>query len=83
MPKEKESIKCIAKIYKRNYENLGMFFWVEAQKQLVPTITIAQAIKSYYSFIRECYDLQVAVVIYSNIKAELIDLNYENTKKNS
>jgi hypothetical protein len=47
MPAENELIRCIPKIYKRSFENLGLFFFVEAQKQIIPTITVAQAIRNY------------------------------------
>jgi hypothetical protein len=76
MPREKNLIKCIPKIYKRNFESLGLFFWVEAQKQVVPTITIAQAIHSYYTMLDEEYDSEIAQVNFSRMRAEFINLKF-------
>lgn len=84
MPREKTLIKCIPKIYKRNFENLGLFWFVEAQKQVIPTITIAQAIGNYYKYLNEEYDCETAQVNFSRMRAEYIDLKYrEVTKKNT
>lgn len=76
MPKEKSLIKSIPKIYKRNFESLGLFFWVEAQKQIVPTVTIAQAIHSYYTMLGEEYDCEIAQVNFSRMRAEFINLKF-------
>lgn len=76
MPKEKSLIKSIPKIYKRNFESLGLFFWVEAQKQIVPTVTIAQAIHSYYAMLDEEYDCEIAQVNFSRMRAEFINLKF-------
>lgn len=76
MPKEKSLIKSIPKIYKRNFESLGLFFWVEAQKQIVPTVTIAQAIHSYYTMLNEEYDCEIAQVNFSRMRAEFINLKF-------
>lgn len=84
MPREKSLIKSIPKIYKRNFESLGLFFWVEAQKQVVPTITIAQAIHSYYQMLGEEYDCEIAQVNFSRMRAEFINLKFgerETTKE--
>ena len=53
MPKEKDLSKCIPKIYKRNAENIMLFSWVNAQRQIVPTVTIEQAIWNYFRFIED------------------------------
>jgi hypothetical protein len=50
MPSEKEVTRCIPKIYKRNAENIMLFAWVKAQKQIVPTITLEQSIMNYFHF---------------------------------
>jgi hypothetical protein len=50
MPKEKILTKCIPKIYKRNAENIMLFSWVRAQRQIVPTVTLDQAITNYFRF---------------------------------
>jgi hypothetical protein len=82
MPREKEFTKCIPRIYKRSYEDIGMFFFVEGQKQIIPTITVFQAIKNYHDFIGvEEFDCNTATVTLSRIRAELIDLKYNETTK--
>lgn len=50
MPKEKELTKCISNIYKRNAENIMLFSWVKAQQQIVPTVTLNQAISNFFKF---------------------------------
>lgn len=76
MPREKSLIKTIPKIYKRNFENIGLFFWVEAQKQVVPAITIAQSIRSYYNMLDEEFDSEIAQVNFSKMRSEFVDLKY-------
>lgn len=71
MPKGKECTKLIPKIYKRNAENLLLFGWVNAQKQIVPTITIEQAIWNYFKFCDiEDWDMESAIVTFSQIQKE-------------
>jgi GTP cyclohydrolase I len=79
MPAEKECTKIIPNIYKRNYENLLLFSWVNAQKQIVPTITIEQAIWQYLKFYGIDWDMESAMATYSRLQKEY----YETTKKNS
>jgi len=50
MPKEKNITKSIPKIYKRNAENIMLFCWVKAQKQVIPTVTLEQAISNFFRF---------------------------------
>lgn len=81
MPREKEFNKCVPRIYKRAYEDIGMFFFVEGQKQIFPTITVYQAIRNYYEFVGiEEYDCNAATVTLSRMRAELIDLKYRKNE---
>lgn len=50
MPKEKCLTKVIPNIYKRNAENIMLFCWVKSQQQIVPTVTIEQAISNFFRF---------------------------------
>lgn len=77
MPRERTLIKTIPKIYKRNFENLGLFFWVEAQKKIIPAISIAQAVKGYYDFINEEYDNEISLVNFSRMRSEFIEMGYK------
>ena len=78
MPKEKPYKGAIAQIYKRSYEDIGMLFWVEAQRSLVPGVTIERAIDSYYRFIGEKeFNHDSAMTTYSRMKKEF----YEAAKK--
>ena len=51
MPQTKRYIGTIEKIYRRNYEDIGMFFWVEGIRSAVPAATIEQCI---YAFLSVC-----------------------------
>lgn len=81
MPKEKKYTGLIPSIYKRNYEDIGMFFFVEAQRQIVPAVTIEQAIDNYFHFlcVRE-FNHDSAVTIYSRMKKEFYDEASEKNK---
>ena len=83
MPLETNFEKTIPKLYRRKYEDIGMLFWVEAQKEVVPTITIEQAITGYYKFIGfDDFDVTCEKVKLSKLRSEFIDCKYETTKKN-
>ena len=78
MPREKQLTRCIPKIYKRNAENIMLFSWVNSQRQILPTITIQQAIWNYFSFAHiEDWDMESALVTYSRLQKEF----YEDCKK--
>ena len=72
MPKEKESLSLIPNLYRKKYEDLGLFFWVEAQKDILPNITTIQSIKKYIKFVGIELDEQVAVTTYNRIKKEFL-----------
>lgn len=76
MPKEKETTRLIAKIYKKNFENTALFVWVNAQKQIVPTVTLEQAIWSYFKYFDIDWDIESAMVTYVRMQKEF----YEDTK---
>ena len=83
MSKDNKCTKLIPRIYKKKYEDIGMFFFVEGQKQIIPTITICQAIRNYYKFIGEqIYDENSSSVTLSRMRESFIDFNYETTKAN-
>jgi hypothetical protein len=61
MPKEKELTGCIPRIYKCNAENIMLFSWVNAQRQVIPTVSIEQAIWNYFKFIgADSWDMEAA-----------------------
>lgn len=69
MPKEKECTKLISRIYKANAENQLLFSWVNAQKKIVPTITIEQAIWSYFNFFGiDDWDMESARMTYQKLQ---------------
>jgi len=79
MPKEKPYKGKIAAIYKRNYEDIGMFYFVEAQRLLLPSLTIEKAIDNFYRFIGEKdFNHDSAMTTYSRMKKEF----YEAAQKN-
>ena len=73
MPREKEMTKCIPKIYKRNAENIMLFSWVNAQRQIIPTITIEQAIWSFFRYTGVDWDMESAMSTYSRLQREYFD----------
>lgn len=82
MPKEKEVIKIIPKIYKWKTENLGLFFFVRGQLQLVPTMTIDLAIRNFMRFTGispDEWDIDSARATYTMLQKEFFN---ENSNKN-
>ena len=74
MPRGKEYLKLIPKIYKCSFEDLGMFFFVEAQKQIVPAITIEQSIYNFFRYIgEEDYNIESTMVTYTRIKKKYFE----------
>lgn len=84
MPKQKESEKLIPKIYRRKFEDMAMLFFVEGQRKIIPAMTIEQGLYNFYQYIGEDeFNIESAIVIFSQLRAEFIDLKYnEFTKKN-
>jgi len=79
MPKEKGYLNLIPRIYKKRYEDLAMFFWVEAQRQLVPAITLEQGIVNFFRYTGDDdFNLDSAKTTYMRLKHEW----YENAKTN-
>ncbi len=75
MPKEKVFKSTIAHIYKRNYEDIGMFFFVEAQRMIVPAVTIEQAIDNFFRYMCiKDFNHDSAVTTYSRIKKEFYEV---------
>lgn len=70
MPKRINGL--IPEIYRKNFETLGLFFWVEAQKHIVPTITVRESIYKYFSYIKEEWDIEVANTTYDRMKKEYL-----------
>lgn len=74
MPREKELTKCIPKIYKCNAENILLFAWVNAQKQIVPAITVEQAIWNYFRYFGiDNWDMETARIIYARLQKEYLN----------
>jgi hypothetical protein len=79
----RESENPIHRMYKKNFESLGLFWWTEAQKDILPTVTLSQSIDRFYKKLGEPYDLNVAIVTVSRMRSEYIDLNYKRCCGNS
>lgn len=53
---------------------MGMFFFVEAQKQIVPAVTIEQSLYNFFRFIgEEDYNIESAMVTYNRIKKKYFE----------
>ena len=75
MPRETETDKLIPKIYRRKYSDLGLFFFVEGQKSIMPAMGVRKAIENYFRYVLEDnYDVQCAEVTFMRMKHEFIDL---------
>lgn len=76
MPKDKDCMKVIPRIHKRNYENILMFGYVMGVTQLVPSVTIKSAIQRYMAFINvdeDSYNLESALATFTLMKREFVD----------
>jgi hypothetical protein len=74
MPKEKEYTINIHKIYKRKYEDLGMFFFVEGLRSVVPAVSIEQAIFNYFRYLGiEDFNSDSAMVTFTRMKREFYE----------
>ena len=50
MPADKPLTKLIPRVYKWQAENLALFFFIKAQQQIFPALSIDQAIKNFRRF---------------------------------
>lgn len=74
MPKEKNYTELIPRIYKRQYEDIGMFFFVEAQRQIIPLITIEQGIVNFFRYTGvKDFNLDSAMTTYTRLKTEFYE----------
>lgn len=87
MPKEKDFKKLIPRIYKYNAENLGLFFFLKAQLQVFPTLTIEQGINNFRRLMGltiEDWDDEAMKSTYHRMQREYYeDLKNECTEKNN
>lgn len=71
MPKQTNEL--IPKIYKKTFETIGLFFWVEAQKKILPTITVRESIEKYLHYCGYECDFEVARTTYERMKKEYLN----------
>jgi len=83
MPVQKRSDRLIYKIYRRNYTDLGMFFYVNGQRSLVPAISVEKAMYNYFKFItEEDFNIESSIVTYYRIQKEFnTSLKSENNQR--
>jgi hypothetical protein len=80
MPVEKELTKLIPRIYKWNTESMALFFFVQAQKQLFPTIKLTLAINNFRRFMNisiDEWDEQCMKTTYNRVLNDFIDFQYD------
>ncbi len=70
MPKRINGL--IPEIYKKNFETIGMYFWVEGQRKMIPTLTIKEAIEKYLLYIDMEWDIEVACTTYNKFKNQFL-----------
>jgi hypothetical protein len=77
MSKEKLYEKLIPRIYKRKYEDMGMYFFVSGQRSIVPAISVEKALINYFRYIgEEDYNIESAIVTFFRLQKEY----YESTQ---
>lgn len=85
MPSEKKLTHLIAKMYKWNFENLSLFIFIKAQQDIVPTIRIDQAIKSYckyFNITEDDWDYDSMRSTYIRLQKEFLNgCRHETTEK--
>ena len=80
MPREKIYKVDLPKIYKRQYEDLGMFFFIEGQRSVGPAISIEKAMYNYFCFMGiEDFNIESSMTTYNRMKKEY----YESAKKDN
>lgn len=62
----------IPEIYKKNFETISLFFWIEGQRKILPTITTKEAIEKYFNYIETDWDIETALVTYNRMKKEFL-----------
>jgi hypothetical protein len=77
MSREKLYEKLIPRIYKRKYEELGMYFFACGQRSVLPAISVEKALTNYFRFIgEEDYNMDSAMVTFFRLQKEY----YESTQ---
>lgn len=75
MSKAKVISNCIPKIHRKQAEDVMLFAWINAQKQLVPSITLDQAICNFMRFTGVDWDLDSAKTNFTRTQKDF----YEDT----
>jgi hypothetical protein len=78
MPKTKNYTVSLPKIYRRKYEDIGMLFWIESRRQVIPATSVEQCIESFFDFIGVNGNLESALSNYTRLKKEF----HEDSKTN-
>jgi hypothetical protein len=85
MPREKSFTKMIPKIYKCNAENLGLFFFIKAQLQTFPTLSVEGAMSNFRRFTGitiDDWDDESMRATYNRLQREYYkELKCEHTKE--
>jgi len=82
MPREKESLKLIPKIYKRNYEDISMFFYVLALRKTISAMSIQKCLYMYFGEVGiDDYNIESAMTTFTRMQKEYIELKRNETSK--
>jgi hypothetical protein len=84
MPANKILTKLIPRIYKYNYENLGLFFFVKGQLKILPTMSLEHAINNYFKFIDaspDDWDILSARTMYNRMQTDFYQCGKNETAK--
>lgn len=71
MPKVKEIEQLIPKIYRRNYFDHSMFFFVMGQRNVLPALSVEKSLYNYFRAMGiEDYSIDCALTTYTRMQKE-------------
>lgn len=74
MPKVKEIEQLIPKIYRRNYFDYSMFFFVMGQRNVLPALSIEKSLYNYFRAMGiDDYNIESALTTYIRIQKEFYE----------
>jgi len=74
MPKVKEIEQLIPKIYRRNYFDNSMFFYIMGQRDIVPALSIEKCLYNYFRAMGiEDFNIESALSRYTRMQKEFYE----------
>jgi acyl CoA:acetate/3-ketoacid CoA transferase alpha subunit len=80
MSQIKTSEKLIHKIYRRNFTDLGMFFYVMGQRDIVPAMSVEKAMYNYFKSIgEEDFNIESSMTTFCRLQKEFYQIKKNET----